>query len=175
MKFAEFRQVGPMERWQDVAVRPMRRADIAAVAALFGQRENVTRHEAEQVASQWIPPTPNRFVTVAEHRGQVHGYGKAEWLNPERAGGDAPTGWYLTGLVVMPAARRHGLGAALTKQRIARMSPPTQEIWYFANLRNRASIALHQRLGFVQQARTFTIPGVTFEGGQSALFRLSIG
>jgi hypothetical protein len=50
----------------------------------------------------------------------------------------------------------------------------THEIWYFVNLLNQASVALHERRGFVLHTTDFDIPGVRFEGGQSALCRLSV-
>jgi ribosomal protein S18 acetylase RimI-like enzyme len=174
VKFAEFHEHDWTERWHGVEVRSLEAADLGAVARVFAQRENVTHHRAEEVVSRWLEPSPKRFVLVAEHDGQVQGYGKAEWLDPDDAGGDAPTGWYLTGVVVTPTARRHGVGAALTEERIARLSRMTREVWYFANSHNRATIALHASLGFALQTRDFDIPGVTFEGGQGALFRLLI-
>lgn len=174
VRFAEFHEHDRTERWHGVEVRSLAATDLVAVARVFAQRESVTRHRAEEVVSRWAESDPHRFVLVAEHQGMVQGYGKAEWLDPQGAGGDAPTGWYLTGLVVAPTARRHGVGAVLTEERIARLSLMTQEVWYFANSSNQATIALHASLGFALQARDFNIPGVTFEGGQGALFRLSI-
>ncbi len=174
VKFAEFHEHDRTERWHGVEVRSLEAADLVAVARVFAQREDVTRHRAEEVVSRWADSTPQRFVLVAEHHSQVQGYGKAEWLDPGDTGGDAPAGWYLTGLVVTPSARRHGVGAALTEERIARLSLVTREVWYFANSHNQATIALHASLGFALQTRDFNIPGVTFEGGQGALFRLLI-
>jgi GNAT superfamily N-acetyltransferase len=127
------------------------------------------------VVSPWAEAASGRLVLVAEHRGRVSGYGKAEWLDPDGRGGNAPTGWYLTGLVVTPSARRHGLGALLTERRIAALAARTGEVWYVANLRNRATIALHERHGFALHTREFEIPGVVFDGGRGALFRLVVG
>lgn len=91
-------------------------------------------------------------------------------MDPVAQGGDAPTGWYLTGLLVDPAARRRGLATQLTRERLERLSAVTSNVWYFTNVRNAVSTVLHERLGFRLQTHEFTIPGVTFEGGQGALY-----
>ncbi len=111
---------------------------------------------------------------VAERRGTVQGYGKAEKLDPPAQGGDAPSGWYLTGVVVNASARRRGLGSRLTAARIRRLHPAATEVWFCANLQNRASVALHERYGFRLETTDFRIPGVTFEGGRGGLFRLGL-
>ena len=172
--FADFDEEARAERWHDLVVRPIEALDASAVAAVFAERENVGLEQALETVSRWIDPDPGRLTLVAERRGLVHGYGKAEQLRPGEQGGNAPTGWYLTGLVVAPTARRRGLGARLTEERIASLAERTSEVWYFANARNRATIALHERHGFVLQTYNFTIPGVTLEGGPGALFRLRI-
>jgi hypothetical protein len=45
------------------------------------------------------------------------------------------------------------------------------EVWFFANARNRASVDLHARLGFVEVTRDFAFPGVSFDGGVGVLCR----
>ncbi len=148
--------------------------DLVDVASVFAEREGVDLDRAREVVSRWAAPVPEQLALVAVHQDRVQGYGRAKWLVPEDQGGDAPAGWYLTGLVVAPAARRHGLGARLTEARIATLAPVANEVWYFANMRNRVTIALHERHGFTLHTHEFSIPGVAFENGQGALFRLSI-
>lgn len=172
VKFAEFDEQDSDERWRDAVVRSMQASDVAAVAAIYAERADARINRAVKVASRWAEASTERLVLVVEHRGIVQGYGKAEWLVPQDRGGNAPTGWYLTGLVVAPAARRHGLGARLTEQRIETLALTTSEVWYVANLRNQTTIALHERQGFVLHTHKFQIPGVVFEGGHGALFRL---
>jgi hypothetical protein len=48
------------------------------------------------------------------------------------------------------------------------------EVWYFANVRNRVTIALHEAEDFAFHTQDFAVPGVTFDGGRGALFRLAI-
>lgn len=174
MKFADFDEHDSAEPWCDIMVRPMAAADIRPVAEIYGERESVGADAAMEIVSRWADDVSECLVLVAEHQGRVEAYAKAEWLSPSGNEGTAPTGWYLTGLVVRSSARRRGVGAALTDERIALLRTKATEVWYFANARNRATIALHERAGFSLHTDEFTLPGVTFEGGQGALFRLGM-
>ncbi|WP_394274807.1 hypothetical protein [Luteococcus sp.] len=44
-----------------------------------------------------------------------------------------------------------------------------RHVCFFANTRNRASLALHARIGFREITRDFTIPTVSFAGGEGVL------
>lgn len=172
--FAEFQRHDRGERWEDIVVRRMGPDDAAAVAAMFSEREGRRLSDALEVVQRWAEPTEQRHVLVAEHRGRLVGYGKSQWLAPQDEGGDAPAGWYLAGLVVTPSARRHGVGARLTGERIEALRSVTDEVWYFASSRNAATIALHRHYGFTLHARDVVVPRVTFAGAQSLLFRLEL-
>ena len=111
---------------------------------------------------------------VAEHEGQVHGYGSATFLESARQDDTDPSGWYLTGVVVTPASRRHGLGAQLTSARLEALARVADTAWYFVNAKNQASIALHAKFGFIEHARAQRIAGVDFDGGLGILFRCDL-
>jgi ribosomal protein S18 acetylase RimI-like enzyme len=115
----------------------------------------------------------DRLLVVAECVGAVIGCGRGERLEPKvDAPPDiAPPGYYLMGLVVHPAHRRRGVGAALTQARLDRMSTQADEAWYFANARNAASIALHAAFAFEEVTRSFFVPRVDFDRGEGILFR----
>ena len=102
------------------------------------------------------------------------GYGRVRRFAPESgAQADiAPAGYYLMGMVVHPDHRRRGVGTALTQARIDWISRHADSAWYFANTRNTASIALHERFGFEEITRSFTYPRVDFERGEGVLFCL---
>lgn len=173
MRFAELDPDSQFEPWRDVIVRSFRVEDAEAVAAIYASREGLSVLSARDIVSTWREDA-TRVVQVAERAGQVCGHGKAEWIDPAARGGVGPTGWYLTGLMVQPDARRRGVGRKLTQTRIDVLSSRTSEVWYFANALNRASIALHKEFGFTRVAENIAIPGVTFEGGEGLLFRLAL-
>jgi hypothetical protein len=66
------------------------------------------------------------------------------------------------------------VGAALTDARLEWISGRATEAWYFSNACNAASIRLHARFAFREVTREFTLPGVTFEGGEGILFRAGL-
>ena len=86
----------------------------------------------------------------------------------------APRGYYLVGVSSPRPARRRGVGRALTEARLAWIGDRAREAWYFANVRNTASLELHRRLGFVEVTRSFWYPEVTFEGGEGVLCRVRL-
>jgi ribosomal protein S18 acetylase RimI-like enzyme len=85
-----------------------------------------------------------------------------------------PEGWYLGGVVVDPLQRRRGIGARLTRERLAWIAARAGQAYYFVNERNRASIDLHARLGFRELARDIRVTGLTFTGGVGLLFGLDL-
>jgi RimJ/RimL family protein N-acetyltransferase len=112
------------------------------------------------------------MLLVAEHAGGIGGFGRITYLARERdaSAHAVPEGYYLGGLFVATALRRLGIGLALTRARMDWVFERADRVWYFANARNVASIALHERAGFEEVTRRFEVPGVTFDGGEGALF-----
>jgi ribosomal protein S18 acetylase RimI-like enzyme len=120
--------------------------------------------------------SPERHLSVAEMGNTIIGYGRAELFVPaaDAPPGTAPRGYYLVGMYVHPGHRRHGAGTALTRSRLAWIAEHDREAWYFANARNAATVELHRRLGFREATRSFSFPGVTFDGGEGILFRAEL-
>ena len=118
--------------------------------------------------------SPDRLLVVAECADDVIGYGRVMRFVPEpEAPSDiAPAGYYLMGMVVHPDHRRRGVGAALIQARIDWSARRADALWYFANARNAASIALHEPFGFAEVTRSFFYPRVDFDRGDGVLFRL---
>jgi ribosomal protein S18 acetylase RimI-like enzyme len=134
----------------------------------------------ERSASDWrdalardIESREHQLV-VAESGGVISGYGRARLFEPEPEApvDTAPRGYYLSGVFVSPSERRTGIGAALTQARLDWISERAADAWFFANARNAASIALHERFGFEEVTRRFSYPGLRFDGGEGILFRL---
>lgn len=113
-------------------------------------------------------------VFLAEHDGEVVGYGKAAPCAPRGTEDAAPAGLYLTGVVVAPAWRRRGVGAALTVARLAWSRGRAEQVWAFTNARNTGSLAMHGRLGFVEAGRAASYLGEPFDGGVGVLLRAEV-
>lgn len=116
---------------------------------------------------------PDRQLVVAVAEDRIVGYARAHLV--EAADGAAvdaaPPGYYLIGLWVDPGHRHGGLGASLTAARLRWISERAGEAWFFTEATNAASIALHERFGFVEVTRRFSFRGVPFEDGARILFR----
>jgi ribosomal protein S18 acetylase RimI-like enzyme len=148
-------------------------ADLPGCAALQASHSGRPVADSEDGLRQELTRS-DRWLLVAIADDTVAGYGRVSDHRPERPGpAEAPPGYYLGGVVVDPRFRRRGIGLALTRARMELVFTMADEVWYFTNARNAASIAMHGPLGFVEVTRDFTFPGVTFEGGQGILFRAS--
>jgi ribosomal protein S18 acetylase RimI-like enzyme len=112
------------------------------------------------------------LLLAASQEGRIVGFGRAgHHLPPADSPPDAaPSGWYLLGVIVAPEFRRRGMAFELTRARLAWTAPRCETAYYFVNARNRASIDLHARFGFVERTRRFSFPGVAFQGGVGVLF-----
>ena len=110
---------------------------------------------------------------MAECSGEVIGYGRVRFFEPDPDApvDTAPRGYYLMGIFVLSDYRRAGVGTALTRARLDWITQRGDEAWCFANARNTVSIELHEQLGFEEFTRSFSFPGITFDGGEGILFR----
>jgi len=157
----------------NVAIHTLTPNDVSACADLAAEREGGDVVTWSAVFERRLAlMSAKTFVASAP---QVVGYGNVEYLDATEHDGwfGAPNGWYLTGLVVAPDWRRHGVGRALTLARLDWVRARTQTVWFFANTQNGASIKLHEGLGFVQVTTDFNI-GVPFTGGTGVLCRLDL-
>jgi ribosomal protein S18 acetylase RimI-like enzyme len=152
-------------------VRPAGAADVDALVELAirtGEDPETMRRRFESDLD-----IPERMLILATAAGQVAGYGRTLYFSPDDGALPyvAPAGFYLAGLLVAPSSRRQGLGRAITRARMAWAFERADEVWYFTSAGNRASIALHAELGFVEVTRDFSFPDVSFEGGSGVLGR----
>jgi predicted N-acetyltransferase YhbS len=146
--------------------------DLPHLARLQAARDGISEASAqerfERLAQHAAAGRAASFV--ADVGGEVAAYGTVDFL--ERAG--LPAGWYLGGVVVAPERRRRGIGARLTRERLAWIAARAREAYYFVNSSNRASIDLHAPFGFREIARDLQGPGLTFTGGIGLLFRAEL-
>jgi ribosomal protein S18 acetylase RimI-like enzyme len=170
--FADYRpggrRGGPPE---GLALRPATRGDLDALAALRAARDEMPVDAARAIFERQLARA-DACVLVAAAGGAVVGYGVVARFEPppDAPGNCAPAGWYLAGVVVAEAARRRGIGAALTEARLAWIAARAPRAYYFASARNRATIDLHARCGFRELTRDFWYPATSFTGGVGILF-----
>jgi ribosomal protein S18 acetylase RimI-like enzyme len=162
-----------------ISVRPATAADLERLAGLAAEREGgPAEAHRERFAREIerIAAGEERLLLVAERAASVIGFARARLHvpGPDAPPNAAPPGWYLLGVVVAPAERRRGVGDVLTRRRLEWIAARATEAYYFVNARNRASIDLHARFGFVAVTRAFSFPGVTFEGDTGILFRAAL-
>lgn len=153
----------------DLILRQASLEDVPQVAAILAARhgdpaENAIASVRERVSN------PDHYCGVAQTAGQVVGFAEARWLEPLRG----PSGWYLSGIVIEPAWRRRGLARVLTENRLNWIRARATTAYYFANARNKVSVALHRHFGFVELTRDFEVAGVSFEGGEGVLFSVEV-
>jgi ribosomal protein S18 acetylase RimI-like enzyme len=158
-----------------LAIRRANPSDCADVGAIAHERDGVPLPDAtlrceRDVANQ------DRLLLIARVDGELAAFGRsARWQPTASAPANvAPTGWYLFGVIVRDRWRRRGIAMELTRRRLAWISERANEAYYFANSRNRVSIELHAKLGFVEVSRDFTFPGASFEDGEGILFRADL-
>ena len=160
----------------DLILRTATIEDCPAIAALEHARGDIDADAGEARCRRQVGDPEVALIVAAVDR-RVVGFGRAGRFMPAA---DAPpdimpAGWYLFGVIVEDAWRRHGIGRALTEARLAWIRERADAAWYFTNARNRVSIDLHAALGFVEVTRAFSTPGVAFEGGEGVLCRLAWG
>ena len=149
-------------------------ADAGSVAALLGEREGLPAAVAQEVVRRWLADQ-GQLVLVAERRDRVLGYARAARIDLHGTPDADASGWHLTGVVVAPNARRHGLGRALTVARLQHLTTLTGTVWCVVNTLNRASLDLHRGLGFAEVRRGPQLAGVAFSGGSGVLLRRDLG
>jgi ribosomal protein S18 acetylase RimI-like enzyme len=164
----------------EVIIRPARLSDAEAVGRISADRNGTdpaTEVAAVERALVDDAMGRRRILLVAELAGSVVGFAKARYRAGETSAGEGglPGGWYLTGVVVEPRFRRRGVGAKLTAARMRWVAERGPAAYYFANARNRVSIALHESFGFVEVARAAAFGGVSFVGGEGILFKAELG
>lgn len=167
------RPVLPADLWLGHA----RLEDVPGLTALALARNGgeAVRHEQQfqaEIERFQSVSEPESLLFVARLAGQPVAYARLRQIR-ELGPTDlpAPLGWYALGLVVSPLWRRCGLASALSQQRFDWLQDRgIERLYSFVNLQNRASLRLHEQLGFVLQAEAEGFLWVRFTGGRGGLF-----
>ncbi len=156
-------------------IRPACLGDLPALARITHERSGGDPEAILRALERFLAhgETGRSLLLVAEAGGEVAGFGKCRLHARRRRDppDPAPRGWYLAGVIVDVRFRRRGIGRALTVARLRWLAERTRRVYYVANARNEASLALHARLGFEEMARGPSFHGFTFEGGEGVLCR----
>lgn len=127
-------------------VRRGAEADLAAAAALSLLVDQGTVEQWHTRLGRDVAQ-PRRALVVAEVEGELVGYARLGHVVPGPTD-TAPEGTYLTGLVVAPAWRRCGVGAALVLEACAVAAQQAEVLWSYYDEDNLAAADLHAALGF---------------------------
>ena len=157
-----------MEHEEQPVLRAAEIGDVPAMAALAGISAEIYKLE-KHIASGLC------HTLVLVEGDELIAWSMSRYLEPTTADEDhAPAGWYLMGVQVRPDRRRRGLGRLLTETRLEWLSERTDCVRYFTEADNRASVALHEALGFRSVRRRLTSRGLRFDGGPYTLFELAL-
>lgn len=174
--YAEYESVPSIRRQPtSIAVRVATADDAPAIASVERAARGVVP-EGFLEAVRILPTRPDALVlvaTVAPKAGTDDGLHFVGWTGARhRDPADAPAGWYISGLAVIPDARRRGVAQALLlalREAIPGEAGPLRSI---VNARNLASLALHRSCGYNELSRGPTFLGVQFTGGKGVLLEL---
>jgi len=140
------------EQNEQVVIEPLTKADVAAAVKLAVPVLRVRPGDrAEQFAADITGEQRQMFVAKANRR--VVAYGRVIELAADEAGPGTPTGYYLSGVLVVRAWRGRGIGAALTPARLSWAFARTERVFYVTGADNSASLHLHAGLGFQEVKR----------------------
>lgn len=163
-----------------LTIRQVRMGDVGALGRISAEREGGDAQAHGAAFGRAIEDDGSgrtSLILVAELDSDIVGFGKVRYLGKEHRAdeSESPEGWYLTGVVVDPQFRRRGVGSRLTSERLQWIAERSRSAYYFANVKNRVSTALHGCFGFVEIARGPEFAGVSFAGGEGILFQADLG
>ena len=101
----------------DVVIRPAALQDATALSRIDASRQDgdpAAIVEQIEKAIKAAGETSQRLILVAERDASVLGFGKVSYFNPPENAPDnvAPSGWYLSGVIVAPDTAAAGLADA---------------------------------------------------------------
>ncbi|WP_263119426.1 GNAT family N-acetyltransferase [Cellulomonas fimi] len=152
-----------------VRVRMGASDDLAGIVAVAASRGRLPADFAERIDARMTDA--DWRVLVAE---RTNAPGVIGWamVGPWTGLVDAPDGRYVSALTVTPEARRSGIGGRLLGDLVV-VAGGT--VFSVVNARNRASLDLHRRQGFVELGRAARFAGIDFDGGSGVLLRRDQG
>jgi len=160
--FADFQvknvDLPPLDASTGLKIREAEEGDLGALAQIAAEREGTTQNiKRRQFEKQLFQQqgAGDFMILVAEVKREIVGFGKCGFFTPPDGApaNVAPEGWYLMGVIVIPAFRRRRVASQLTRARLGWLARHASKAYYFASALNRVSIELHQTFGFVEVTR----------------------
>jgi GNAT superfamily N-acetyltransferase len=162
--FAPFMPYAHGTRDPRVHVREAVVGDVSAIVAI-----DTTRGPREPGHPQWVLERitdPATLVLVAVLDDEVIGSTATRWWSGHD---DAPDGYYVSGVTVLPDWRRHGAAARLLDALTTWIWDRGEVAWSIVNAQNLPSLALHARYGFRAVTNGASFAGIGFTGGSGVL------
>ena len=164
-----------------VIVRPAGPDDVSRVARLLTLR-GISAEEAREQAPRMIEALPVLLLALMPVE-QEAGEEEADddrlapvalsgaFVLPGDLGTGRPERWTVSGLIVDPRARRHGIGRALLGAVLDAVAAldPGEPVVSVVDADKHASIGLHLAVGFTQTERVEEYAGITFAGGRGVV------
>lgn len=163
-RFADYRPqvTGAVDR--SVLVRDAGPADAPAIVGVDASREPQAPEALSRVEARLA--RRDAFTVLAEAGDLAVGTSSLTvW--PVHA--DAPGGWYVTGITVLPEWRRRRVADRMLARLLERLDRTPADVWSVVNALNRASLDLHARHGFAEVRRAPRLAGIEFAGGRGVL------
>lgn len=180
-KFADYEPRDPMDPRmalpEGLTIREATRGDLAALTSMTAARREkgsaASIYERLSTELGGADRVGLNVVYMATGERSTVGFARARFFDPpeDAPEGTIPRGWYLMGIYVAPEFRRQGIARALTQARLDWLASRTVVVRAFVNTQNRVSLDLLTSMGFEEETRDFSVPGITFSGGEGILLR----
>lgn len=147
-------------------VRVARPEDVDAIVQVVASRGPVPDGFVRRLSAAVVDP--GRCVIVGHVGPTVVGWASMSWWSGHA---DVPDGYAVSGLTVAPQWRRRGVGDRLLGALLDWAWGRTDVVRSVVNARNRPSLALHERHGFVAVTEAAELAGIRFDGGAGILMQ----
>ncbi len=146
----------------NVLLRPLSGEYLLVAAKMAGSTSGRSPDDLLKIYERDLSRTDRVAQVGAFVNDELVGFGRIVWVEFEESQvNQAPSGWYLLGVNVLPTHRRRGIATLLTNWRIDWLADRAKQLFYVAIPTNVASIQLHEALGFVKvQENVFMPPGL---------------
>lgn len=161
-----------------ISFRKAVESDDVGIAELIFERDGEKSNHAfeyflnrTQKELQGIDFASDYNMFVATYDNEIIAYGRSVFYDvlKNKFTYEAPTGWYLMGVLVREDYRRRGIAEKLTKMRIEAISMKANEVFYVVNAENKSSIRMHEKLGFKVISEEKGFLKVSFTGNRGYL------